>query len=158
MRCILISLYFLSASVQLWAQEVVVPDFSALTPIQRFAVDGLETESVLLGPAIDNVIAKIGLPDRIEIRKDKTRSDIDLAMTPANWMYKGFTVTTLFYSDCLLLNEETGKYGCGPYRDSRIVDRINVVSFRRESDFWAQNWRFDRRLCCSLGRAAARET
>ncbi len=124
----LLSVICLLSPLQPLAAEAVAPDLSELTPLQRFAVDGLGTGAILLGPAIDTVLAKLGLPERIEIRKEGARWDIDLEQTPVDWIYRGFIVTALFYRDGLIRNKDTGKYEKGPYRDSRTVDSLRVTS------------------------------
>jgi hypothetical protein len=120
MRCALLSAVFVLAAVTLFAEELTEHDLTPLTPLERFAIDGLGAGSVVFGAPIDDFVESFGLPDRIEVRREGAYWNVDRETVPVEWVYSGFSAMTVFYRD--------GLDGSGPYRISRTVIGIVVSS------------------------------
>jgi endonuclease YncB( thermonuclease family) len=95
------------------------------SPLDQFALDGLDSGELLMGGSLDVVVAVFGLPDRIEVQKAEAFWDVDLEETPANWIYPGFIITTHYYRDGLP-KKGVKHLVPGPYHESREVMGMQV--------------------------------
>lgn len=90
-----------------------------------FALDGLNIGKPLMGNSLEFVYSTLGLPDRINIRKSDAYWDIDLEETPADLVFSGFSITTLYYRDGYV-KKGAGDLSPGPYYEGKKVTGIRV--------------------------------
>ncbi len=124
MRRILFSIAFAVASAvasaNLLAEEPSDSDLSSLMPLERFAVDGFGTGSIIFGAPIDVLVENLGLPDQIKVWKESAYWNVDREQIPVEWIYSGFSAMTHFFRD--------GLDRTGPYHIGRTVIAIVVNS------------------------------
>jgi len=90
-----------------------------------FALDGLDTGNPLMGNSLAFVYRSLGLPDRVNIRKADAHWEVDLEATPADLVFSGFSITTLYYRDGYV-KKGTDYLSPGPYYEGRKVTGIRV--------------------------------
>jgi hypothetical protein len=94
-----------------------------LTALDEFSLDGLDVGVPVMNQSMDIVLQKFGLPQRIEI--GRANWDVDREETPAQWVYPGFTVTTLYLRDGEVVPGANFLVP-GPYRESGLVVGVRV--------------------------------
>ncbi len=91
----------------------------------QFAINGLNLNKPLLGYSTKNVLATLGLPEKIEIHKSDSYWDIDIEETPAEWKFQGLSLTTQYYREGL--TKQGSKYLVpGPYYGGNTISKIKV--------------------------------
>ena len=111
------------AALALLAAERVTPQEPPLTALDEFSLDGLDVGTRVMIQSMDIVLQRFGPPERIEF--GRANWDVDLEETPAEWIYPGFTVTTLYLRDGLTV-AGVDHLVPGSYREGGLVVGIRV--------------------------------
>lgn len=111
------------ASVSCWVHAAEGVDLQALSDIERFAIDGIDSGRALMNQNPQVVLDEFGLPSRIDVHHDRAFWDIDIEQTPAEWMYDGFSITAPYLRGA---DTSTGEWVPRSYQPARFIDEIAV--------------------------------
>lgn len=99
---------------------------NVISPLIQFATNGLNLAKPLMGQPTKDALSTVGLPENIQIHKSASYWDIDIEETPAEWVYSGFSLITLYYRDGFT-EEGSNSFVTGPYYGGNTVKAIKVT-------------------------------